>query len=110
MTAWYRDQARTILKKHATAQAANMGLSFGALRITGAQKRWGSCSSKGNLNFSFRIVMAPEEVIRYVVLHELCHLVEQNHSRRFWSLIESNMPEYRKHRTWLGDNGYRLTL
>jgi predicted metal-dependent hydrolase len=110
MIEWYRDRARTIVAELVSTQADRMGLSIRGIRITGAQRRWGSCSSSGNLNFSYRIVMAPEEVIRYVVVHELSHLVEQNHSQRFWSLLERIMPEYRKHRSWLRENGYTLTL
>lgn len=110
MIAWYRSQAKQMLTELASRYARSIGLSYRKISITGAQKRWGSCSSAGNLNFSYRIVMAPEEVISYVVVHELAHLSEQNHSHRFWNLVAEIMPGYRKHRHWLGVNGYILNL
>ena len=110
MIAWYRRQAKKTLTELVSRYACNTGLSYKKIRITGAQKRWGSCSSTGNLNFSYRIVMAPEDVISYVVVHELAHLCEQNHSRRFWELVEKIMPEYRKHRRWLREKGHLLSF
>ncbi|WP_129596474.1 M48 family metallopeptidase [Anaerophilus nitritogenes] len=72
--------------------------------------RWGSCSSKRNLNFNFRIIMAPSEVIDYLVVHEMCHLVHMNHSKQFWELVESIIPDYKKRREWLKIHGIELIL
>ncbi|GAA4658574.1 SprT family zinc-dependent metalloprotease [Bartonella pachyuromydis] len=72
------------------------------------KSRWGSCSIKGNLSFSWRLVMAPKEVVEYVVAHEVAHLVEMNHGPRFWALCEKLCPESKKHRAWLKENGYKL--
>jgi predicted metal-dependent hydrolase len=110
MIAWYRQRAKTRLIKLVDRYTRASGLTYNRVRITGAQKRWGSCTSTGNLNFSYRIIMAPEEVICYVVVHEIAHLREANHSHRFWNLVEEIMPEYRKYRSWLAEKGYRLYI
>jgi predicted metal-dependent hydrolase len=110
MTAWYREQAQRIIPERVNRYAALSGTSFERVRITGAMKRWGSCTSTGNLNFSWRLVMAPLEVIDYVVVHELSHRKEQNHSSRFWTEVERVMPEYRTYRAWLSRHGYGLRI
>jgi predicted metal-dependent hydrolase len=110
MRAWYRKQARRIVSERVRRYAVLNGISFERVRITGAMKRWGSCTSSGNLNFSWRLVMAPLEVIDYVVVHELSHRKEQNHSSRFWEEVGRIMPEYRRHRAWLSKHGYGLKL
>ncbi|WP_133627269.1 M48 family metallopeptidase [Fonticella tunisiensis] len=71
---------------------------------------WGSCSSRGNINFNWRLIMAPLSVIDYVVIHELCHLKHQDHSSKFWSLVEYVMPDYKEKKKWLRENGGRLKL
>lgn len=80
----------------------------GRITIRSQKTRWGSCSSKGNLNFNWRLIMAPGEVLDYVVVHELCHLVYMNHSAMFWKLVEEILPDYRKQRQWLKENGRML--
>jgi predicted metal-dependent hydrolase len=110
MIAWYRNQAKQVLTEQAARYACSTGLSYKKINITGAQKRWGSCSSSGNLNFSWRLVMAPMEVVEYVIVHELVHLREQNHSARFWKLVSEILPEYRSQRRWLNEKGYLLHL
>lgn len=110
MIEWYRIQAKQVLTEQAARYACSTGFSYKKINITGAQKRWGSCSSSGNLNFSWRLVMAPVEVIEYVVVHELVHLREQNHSPRFWKLVSEVLPEYGNRRSWLNEKGYLLNL
>lgn len=105
---WYRAEARRIGADLAAAHAATLGVSFGRLAIKDARTRWGSCSSKGNLNLSWRLVMAPLEVLDYVVAHEVAHLREMNHSSRFWAHVETLCPRYREHRRWLRANGATL--
>ncbi|MBQ8597165.1 MAG: M48 family metallopeptidase, partial [Lachnospiraceae bacterium] len=83
-------------------------VTYEDIRIKDQKSRWGSCSSKGNLNFNWRIVMAPEPVCDYVVIHELCHLVHLDHSERFWKLVESICPGYEQYKKWLKTNGSRL--
>ena len=78
------------------------------IRIASQKTRWGSCSYKGTLSFNWRLMMAPPEVLDYVVVHELCHLCEMNHSAAFWSLVESILPDWKVRRKWLSDNGQRL--
>jgi len=90
--------------------ASLMGLSHGRIRITNAKSRWGSCQKNGNLTFSWRLVMAPWPVIDYVVIHELTHLLEHNHSRRFWERVRRVYPEYKNCRKWLKDNGHLLMM
>jgi predicted metal-dependent hydrolase len=108
--AWYKMQARQVLKQRVEQWAKANRLTYTSLRITSARTRWGSCSSKGSLNFSWRLVLAPLVVIDYVVVHELAHLKQRNHSKAFWAEVEVMMPEYRQHRRWLKENGYRLGL
>jgi predicted metal-dependent hydrolase len=80
------------------------GLKPAAVKISGARKRWGSCGAKGTLNFAGRLVLAPLSVVDYVVVHELVHLVERNHSKRFWRRVEGIMPDYKVRRHWLRSN------
>jgi predicted metal-dependent hydrolase len=86
------------------------GFEPGKLRISSARTRWGSCSRQGTLSFTWRLVMAPEEVIDYVVVHELCHLRHLNHSKAFWGLVEGILPDYKVRRAWLKRHGERLQL
>ena len=78
-----------------------MGVEPCSVRITGAQKRFGSCSSKGNICFSFNLMQYPEEAVDYVVVHELAHLIELNHSRKFWDIVEKYIPDYKVRRQML---------
>jgi len=108
--AWYRQQARQILTERVEAYARKMGLVYNKIRITSARTRWGSCSSQRTLSFPWRLVMAPTDVINYVVVHELIHLRVRNHAKAFWDGVESVMPDYREKRAWLKTNGSKLTL
>lgn len=108
--AWYRQQARLEINRRLKHFASKNGFKYGAVRITSARTRWGSCSSKGNLNFTWRLVMAPPEVIDYVVVHELAHLRVHNHSREYWQEVERIMPGYKRHKRWLKENGRLLRL
>jgi len=107
---WYRARAREILEDRVAHFALRMGLSCRSVRITDAKERWGSCNAAGGLNFAWRLVMAPPAVIDYVIVHELSHLVEMNHSRRFWGRVGRVLPDYAKRRKWLRENEHRLTL
>ena len=80
------------------------------MKITDARTRWGSCSTRGSLNFSWRLVMAPPAVIDYVILHELAHLKIHNHSSNFWSRVAQLVPDYREHKKWLEQNGHLLAI
>ena len=108
--AWYKRQARRIVTNRVEFFAGKYGFKVGKVRISSARTRWGSCSHKGTLSFTWRLVMAPNDVIDYVVVHELCHLKEMNHSRAFWSQVEAILPDYKQHRKWLKDKGKNLVL
>lgn len=110
LVAWYRSEARRICTALTTTLARQHNLSYAILRISSAQTRWGSCSSKHTLSFSWRLVMAPLKVIEYVVLHELAHLRVPNHSREFWKQLAEWQPDYETQRKWLKREGHALTL
>ena len=78
-----------------------MGVAPTGIKITGAKTRWGSCSSKNSINFSWRLVMADDEIIDYVIVHELAHIKELNHSPRFWAVVEGTLPDYKSRRSRL---------
>lgn len=105
---FYREEARTYLTERSAYFAAQLGTSFNDLRIKNTKSRWGSCSSKKNLNYNWRIMMAPKAVIDYLVVHEVCHLKEMNHSAKFWSLVERLDPGFKAHKKWLKDNQIQL--
>lgn len=91
-----RETARAYLTAKTEHYAKIMGLKFGRITITGAKTRFGSCSSKGNISYSYRLMLYPEAAIDYVVVHELAHLVEMNHSRRFYAIVEKILPDYKE--------------
>ena len=107
---WYRAQAKQILEQRVSLYARQYDLQYKKISITSARTRWGSCSANGSLNFSWRLILTPMEVVDYVVVHELAHTVFHNHSRRFWKRVEKMMPEYKERRTWLRKNGQQLML
>jgi predicted metal-dependent hydrolase len=109
-TAWYKRRAREVLTARVQQYAAQLGFKVNQVKITSARTRWGSCSSKGTLSFTWRLVMAPPPVIDYVVVHELAHLRERNHSKHFWALVQSYMPDYKARQDWLKHNGATLSL
>ena len=100
--------AAAVLPERVRFFAQKMGVSYGRIAIRSQKTRWGSCSPKGNLNFNCLLMLAPPEVQDYVVIHELCHRKEMNHSARFWTEVEKICPDYRIHRKWLKDNGAAL--
>lgn len=105
---WYRHQAEYFIKKRANELCLRLGVSYGRVTIRGAKTRWGSCSHKGNLNFNWKLMMVPEPVIDYVIIHELAHRKEMNHSKNFWKLVAEHCPQWRKHRKWLKDHEAEL--
>ncbi|EEG78929.1 M48 family metallopeptidase [Dethiobacter alkaliphilus] len=104
MILWYKSKAKEVIVKRLDLYSKRLGLEYKAMRITNASRRWGSCSTKGTVNFSWRLVMCPLQVIDYVVIHELCHLKHHNHSQEFWQTVGEYMPDYQIHRKWLADN------
>jgi predicted metal-dependent hydrolase len=107
---WYRKQAKAVISGAIEIYREKMGVEYQSLVIKDQKTRWGSCSSAGNLNFSWRLILAPKEVLDYVVVHELAHLREMNHSRDFWNLVATYYPNYKKPVKWLKENGVGLRI
>ena len=99
------EAAKSDLPRRVARFAALVGITYGRITIRAQKSRWGSCSGKGNLNFNCLLMLCPEDVRDYVVVHELCHRKELNHSPRFWAEVEKVLPGYRVQRKWLKDNG-----
>jgi predicted metal-dependent hydrolase len=108
--AWLKKQAETVIVDMAKKQSSKIGVKYSNLRIRSARTRWGSCSPTGNLNFNWKLIIAPLPVIEYVVIHELCHLKELNHSKAFWGLVQKYCPGWRAQRKWLRENEAALSF
>jgi predicted metal-dependent hydrolase len=103
-----RAEARRLLTAEVAVAAAALGVRPTALSIRDPRTRWGSCTSSGRLSFSWRLVLAPHEVLRYVAVHEVCHMLEPNHQPPFWALVEGMLPGWRAQRLWLRRHGSEL--
>ncbi|MDD5773294.1 MAG: SprT family zinc-dependent metalloprotease [bacterium] len=110
MIQWYRGKALEIITERANFYSRITGWKFSSISITRAEKRWGSCGPCGSINFSWKLIMAPVNMIDYVVVHELAHLVEKNHKDRFWSKVKAVMPDYEQREKWFKDNRRILSL
>ena len=110
LTKWYKKVALQHLELRVKNRMASMlpGVSIPKIKVRDYKRRWGSCDHKGELSFNWRIVMAPPAVLDYVVIHEIAHLKEFNHSKRFWKIVEQQMPDWKIHQTWLSENGSHL--
>lgn len=102
------EQARVMIPERVKYFANIMGITYGRITIRNQKTRWGSCSSKGNLNFNCLLMLAPPEVVDYVVVHELCHRKEMNHSKAFWQEVEKVLPNYRDAYRWLKEEGSQI--
>ncbi|MGH2904427.1 MAG: M48 family metallopeptidase [Solirubrobacteraceae bacterium] len=107
---FYRRAARGEIAPRLDRAAALAGVEYRGLSIRGQRTRWGSCSAAGHMSFNWRLLLAPEHVLDYVVWHEVCHLRVLDHSPRFWALLECHWPSYREERAWLRRNGATLVL
>ncbi|MBR5834889.1 MAG: M48 family metallopeptidase [Bacteroidales bacterium] len=103
-----REKARTLVTERVQFYAPLIGVTYNQIAIRAQHTRWGSCSSKGNLNFNCLLALVPPEVLDYVVVHELCHRKELNHSDRFWNEVGKILPDYKDRKKWLKDNGSNL--
>ena len=99
------DKAMKVIPEKVRFYAVRIGVTYGRITIRNQKTRWGSCSTNGNLNFNYLLANMPEEILDYVVVHELCHRREMNHSRKFWAEVEKVLPDYRSARKWLKDKG-----
>ena len=97
--------ARDIFTRKTEYYARLMGVTYGRISIREQKTRWGSCSAQGNLNFHWKLILMPPAILDYVVVHELAHRIEMNHSPRFWTQVERILPDYRERRRWLKENG-----
>lgn len=104
----YREEARRYFTQRTRYWAERMGVTFGRITIREQKTRWGSCSRQGNLNFNWRLILAPPPVIDYVIVHELAHRLHLNHSPAFWATVGRHLPDFARHRRWLKENGHRL--
>ncbi len=107
---FYRRAARTEVASRLDSATAAAGTSYSGLDIRAQKTRWASCSSSGRMSFNWRLVLAPENILDYVVWHEVCHLEVADHSPRFWALVERRWPRWREDRDWLRRNGATLVL
>jgi len=107
---YYKSEAKNYITQRCRELADEYWFTYNALRITSAKTRWGSCSSQKTLNFSYRLIMSPPDCIDYVIVHELCHLRQMNHSSKFWNEVVSIMPEYKVHEKHLKSEWWRYTL
>lgn len=107
---WYKKIAKQILEDRLKFIESKIKLKSNLMRISDSKGRWGSCSSKGVITFNFRVIMLPPAIIDYVIVHELCHLVEMNHSKNFWRLVETFLPKTPELKMAIKEYGFLLTL
>ena len=107
---WYKKQAAEIIGAKVEKLSTKFRLTYNKLYIRSQRTRWGSCSYNGNLNFNWKLIMAPEPVIDYVVIHELMHLEEMNHAKKFWKLVAEQCPQWREHKKWLREHEAELAM
>ena len=107
---FYKKKAFEIISDRVNFYSKKYGYDYNKIKLTSANKRFGSCTNKGNLNFTFRLIMVPIEVIDYVVVHELVHLVDKTHKKSFYEKVEKILPDYKKRIKWLNDNSYLLKI
>ena len=105
---WYREHAKKKINERVKKYKVKLDVEPNNVVVKKQKKRWGSCSSKGNLNFNWKIIMAPMSIVDYLVVHELTHLIYNNHSREFWNTVESIIPKIKEKKEWLRVNGKRL--
>lgn len=110
LTDWYKQQAFQKITSRANWYSKKMGVSYSALKLSSAEKRWGSCGRSNTLSINWRLVMAPLKTLDYVVVHELTHIEQKNHSKRFWNRVKVILSDYEKSRDWLKENGYTLNI
>lgn len=103
-----KEEARKIISEKIYSFAKSYNFKFLKLRLSTAKTRWGSCSTTGTISINWHLIFAPEEVLNYVLIHELCHTKHHNHSKYFWNEVEKIIPNYKENRKWLRENGDTL--
>ena len=107
---WYKDNATEAIMEAMDIESQRIGLYPEKVLVSRMRSSWGTCSCKGRVSIAWRLIMAPPEVLNYVVIHELAHLKHLNHSRKFWSLVQEYCPDYKKHKKWLKEHGAYLNF
>lgn len=107
---WYHKSANEIIVPKAISIAKQIGVSFNKINILDLKYRWGSCTPKDNIHFNWRLIKAPMNVIEYIIVHELTHLLEANHTPEFWNRVKTSLPRYTSAKKWLLDYGYELEI
>jgi len=110
LKSWYKEQFKKVAGERIDIYSSKTGTIPVRVTIREQKTRWGSCSRKGNINLNWKLITAPLYVLDYVIVHELSHLKKMNHSKRFWSLVESIIPDYKAYRKWLKENGHSLGI
>ncbi len=110
LTTWYQTRALCHLQRQSACFAGKLGVRPALVGIKSYRSHWGSCHADGRIYFNWRIILAPPRVVRYVVVHELCHLIHHNHSHAFWAQVETALSDFRKARDWLRVNGFMLHM
>lgn len=110
LTNWFRLRAELKLREKITRYSSIVGVETNGYKVKSFRSRWGSCSPRGRVDFNWKIIMAPNRVVDYVVVHELCHLKQHDHSPQFWKLVETIMPDYLESKEWLRENGASLMV
>ena len=108
MKDWYFDNATKILRTKTETYSKVIGVNPTEIRVKQYKSRWGSCNSKGVISYNWRIIMSPESIVDYLVIHELCHMIHANHSTDYWNLVGMVLPDYKSRRDWLKRNGRTL--
>lgn len=110
LEAWYKKQAKEIISKRLTHHAEKMNALYSSVKFSDTKSKWGTCGVDNDLQFNWRLVMVPLMVLDYVVIHELAHTEEKNHSASFWRIVSRETPAYKQHRKWLNQHGHLLTF
>jgi len=103
---FYRSFSEKILKEKTLIESKKMNLKVKGIKVRSYKNRWGSCSSNGDISYNWKLIMAPDKIINYVIIHELCHLIHFNHSRDYWREVRKKLPNFRESKEWLKSNQY----
>lgn len=107
---WYKERVKELINNKIEFYNSIINRKIANIRIKNHKKRWGSCSNLGNLNFNWRIIMMPDEMSDYIIVHELCHLIHLNHSKEYWKSVENILPDYKEREKWIKQNGLKYLI
>ena len=110
LSKWYQEKAAAWIPKRIASFEKKIGVKCTKITLRNTKTRWGSCSSERHVMINWNLIMAPEEVLDYVVCHELCHILQMNHSKEFWALVALYMPDWKEQKEWLKENGLTLRV